>query len=292
MSELEIKRRQEYKRNRKKWIIIQLVAIILFAAISLGSFIGYNQMNRTHYIEYNESGNIDYKVQYLENEFFEEEWIGKDQSYISSLINGMTADFEYTLNTDSEDMGFNYSYSIDAMLLIADKDSGTPFYTVKENILPSTLSSATAGKPVKIRETVAIDYVKFNELAKSFVDTYGLQNTSCTLIVTLNVDILCSNTHFEQETTNTYSTALNIPMVDETFRIHRTSAAPEGEVKVLEYKSVADRDFFYISSLVALALAVIGTVVLLVGTAQFWRQQPAVASRSSYAVFSCSLPQS
>ena len=107
MSELERQRRKEYKQNRKKWMIIQFIAIVLLAAIALGSFLIYNRMNRTYYIEYTENGSIDYKVQYKENEFFDKEWIDKDQTYISSLINGMTADFIYRLNTDSSDLGFS-----------------------------------------------------------------------------------------------------------------------------------------------------------------------------------------
>ena len=114
MSELEIQKRQEYKRNRKKWIIIQIVAIVLLLATALGSFLGYRRMNRTHYIEYTEAGSIDYKVHYLDNSFFDSEWINKDQTYISSLTNGVTADFLYRLKEDSEDMGFDYTYRIDA----------------------------------------------------------------------------------------------------------------------------------------------------------------------------------
>ena len=35
MSEAERLRRQEYKRNRKKWILIQTVALILVGAFAL-----------------------------------------------------------------------------------------------------------------------------------------------------------------------------------------------------------------------------------------------------------------
>jgi len=103
MSELEIQRRKEYKRNRKKWMIVQVVAIILLAVIALGSFLIYNRMNRTYYVECIESSGIDYMVQYGNNGFFDEEWIGKDQAYISSLIEKMTAEFKYQLDADSKD---------------------------------------------------------------------------------------------------------------------------------------------------------------------------------------------
>ena len=68
MSEFEIEKRQEYVRNRKKWMIIQMIALALVAAIALGSFIVYDRMNRTYYIEYTENSKIDYRIQYIENE--------------------------------------------------------------------------------------------------------------------------------------------------------------------------------------------------------------------------------
>ena len=81
MSEIEIKRRQDYKRNRKKWILIQVIIIAVVCVIALTSFVVYDRMNRTYYIEYTENGSVDYKVQYVENNFFEEEWIGSGQSF-------------------------------------------------------------------------------------------------------------------------------------------------------------------------------------------------------------------
>ena len=91
MSESEILQRREYKRNRKKWTTVQLVAIFLLAAIALGSFMIYNRMNQTYYVECVESSSVEYQAQYSENPFFDNEWIGKDQTYISSLIKKMTA---------------------------------------------------------------------------------------------------------------------------------------------------------------------------------------------------------
>ena len=245
MSELDILRRREYKANRKKWMTIQIVAIILLAAIALGSFLIYNRMNRTYYIEYTEKGTIDYKVQYKENEFFDKVWIDKDQTYISSLIEGITADFGYRLNTDSSELGFSYQYKIDAKMVIASKDTGVPYYTYEENIFPPKETPAETSSNVKITETVSIDYVKYNEMAKSFVKTYGLENTaSCTLIVTLDVEILTSNKQFDKENKNRYTTSMNIPLVKDSFGIFASSSSPDGEVKVLEYQSIADRDMF------------------------------------------------
>ena len=265
MSELEIRRRQEFKQMRKKWTLIQLVAVIVLAAMALVSFLIYNRMNRTQYIEYTEYGNADYKVQYQENDFFEGEWQDKEQSYISSLVNGLTADFAYKLSTTSPEMKFNYKYSINAKLLIASKEKGTPYYTVEENIVPEKGGRVENKTAIEIKETATIDFNKFDEIARSFVDTYNLDNSaSCTLIVSLDVNTDCKNNGFADEHSLVYSTALNIPLATETFNIHRTSLSPENGIKVLEYTGVADRNFFLVWSISSIVAAAIVALVLLV----------------------------
>ena len=194
MSELEIQRRQEYKRNRKKWTLIQLTAIILLAIISLGLFIGYNRMNQTHYIEYKEAGSVNYKVHYKDNEFFEDEWIDMNQSYISSLTDGIKANFNYALGTGSSDMSFDYNYSINAKLVISKKDVGTPYYTYEEIILPTT-EAAVNGSSIKVNETVSIDYNKFDTIARNFITTYNLKNATAVLVISLNIGTSTGNAY-------------------------------------------------------------------------------------------------
>ena len=245
MSELEILRRQTYKRNRKKWSVVQLVAIAVLVAMALVSFLVYNRMNRTQYIEYTESGSIDYSVQYADNEFFPDEWIDKDQSYISALVEGMNAEFAYKLNTSSPEMKYDYKYSISAKLLIASRDKGTPYYVFEEVLVPEKGGRIENSDHLYVKEKLDIDFKKYDRLARSFVNTYGLDSSSSsTLIVTLNVRSECANNGFSQKNNIVYTTALNVPLAKDTFNIHRTSGSTEGEAKTLEYVGGANREFF------------------------------------------------
>ena len=70
MSEAERIRRQNYKRNRKRWILTQIVIIAIVASIALGSFLIYKRLDRTYYIEYTEQSSSNYEVHYKENMFF------------------------------------------------------------------------------------------------------------------------------------------------------------------------------------------------------------------------------
>ena len=128
MSEREILNRQQYKKNRKKWILIQTVALVVVAVIALGCFLTYNRLDRTYYIEYTEDSETDYQVVYQENEYFDDLIRGEDQTYIAHLIDHITADFQYQMNMDASSVSLDYSYNILAQLVVEDKDTGKPVY--------------------------------------------------------------------------------------------------------------------------------------------------------------------
>lgn len=255
MSELEIKRRREYKQNRKRWMIIQIIAIVLAGAIALGAFLIYDRMNQTYYIEYTESSKIDYRVEYRENAFFDELWQQGGQAYISYLIKGMEADFSYTMNMGATNVGFEYKHNVEATLLIADKDSGDTYYTFTDELVPLTQMGNRRSRGVAVAENVAIDYVKYNKIAKNFVETYNLKNASCTLIVTLNVEVVSTSDQFEQENENAYNTSLLIPLATDTFSTEVNTSVPENESKILAYKGADNRQLFYVTGIVASVLA-------------------------------------
>ena len=55
MSESEKKKRKSYKKNREKWIFAQSVIIaVVTVAILISALVTYN-LNKTYYIDYNES---------------------------------------------------------------------------------------------------------------------------------------------------------------------------------------------------------------------------------------------
>ena len=246
-------------------MLIQLVAIALLAVIALSSFLTYSIMNRTYYIEYREFSDIDYKVQYKENDFFEAEWIGADQVYISALVEQMTADFNYVLNTGSSDLDFTYRYKIDAKMVVANKEGDIPYYTVEENLHPLTQSTVKNTSDVKIDKSVDVDYVKYNEMANSFINAYGLKYVAtATLVVTLDVEILSSSKHFDKEARNVYSTSMNVPLAVDSFNVYATSISPAGEMKTLEYQDTNARNVFLVLGITTLALACLMAVALLV----------------------------
>ncbi len=255
MSESEKKRRQEYKKNRKKWILIQAAALALIFVLSLSSFLVYNRMNRTHYIEYTENGDVDYRVHLKENGFFEEEWVGKDQSYVSSLIDGMVADFSYELDMAADDVSFDYSYKIDAALVVADKETKDPIFCPVYSLVPSTKATVKSGNGVTVRESVYIDYNKYNDLASAFIDTYNLTHTTASLTVTMHVEVLGQSDAFEENAAGAYEVSLLVPLAAQTLSIEMTSTVPGEESKVLAYSQAINQNLFLVLGIVFASLA-------------------------------------
>ena len=262
MSEAERLRRQEYKRNRKKWIIIQSIALAVVLAIALTCFVVYDRMNRTYYIEYTETGEVDYKVFLKENQFFDKDYLGKEQSYVASLIRQITADFAYDLNMDASGVGFDYTYKIDAQLVIANKDSGDYIFAPVYELVPTTQKTANNGNCLEIDQSVVIDYNKYNALANEFINAYGLKSTTSTLVVTMTVDVLSSCEEFEDHNENSYFVALNIPLTEENFSIFSTSSTPESENKVLACSGAVNQNVFLTVAIVLLSIAVLLALLL------------------------------
>ena len=137
MSEQERRRRIAYKLRRKKWITAQSVIIVLIAIVIALSALTYNNLNQTYYVNYSENSSVDYKVYLLENDFFDEEYLGKDHSYVSTLIDYIDASFEYKLDMDASNVDYEYSYGIEAQLLIIDKQTSYPLYNPTTVIRPA-----------------------------------------------------------------------------------------------------------------------------------------------------------
>ena len=238
MSEAEKKRRLDYRNNRKKWIFIQIIAISIAAVLALGSFIAFFLLNKTFYIHYNESANVDYKVGVLEkNEFFTEDWLEPGKSYISDNTNNIVATFNYKMSMDESKAKFMYQYTIDAETVIIDKTSGRPF---AHNIEPEKLSQAegvtkSSRNEFEIHDQININFRYFNNRAKEYIERYGLKDGkyACTLAVTMKVSIISSSPDFEESGNNSYFMTMNIPLGQDTFDINISSSATNNTNKVI-----------------------------------------------------------
>ena len=264
MSEAEILRRQEYKKNRKKWIIIQGIAIAAALLIALISFLVWNNLNKSYEVEYKENSNVDYSVTYVENGFFAGEAEPENNAYVSTLIKDITARFKYDLDVGADNIGFDYDYRIIATLLVADKDTGRAILQPVETLIDGNRVSVANGNDVKINEAVTVDYVKYNAHANDFIETYGLKNVTSTLVVTLEVDLVSECKNLAESMSSSYSTSLNIPLTTQLVNIESTASAPAGQGSTLLCSAKVNPYFFFVSGIVFGVFAAILACVLII----------------------------
>ncbi len=244
MSEAEKKKRQRYKENRRRWIIVQIIILAVVAIAIAASAAAYTALSRTYYINYSEKSGVDYKVQYKPNSDYADEWQPEDQAYVAELISTVLADFEYELVMQTAGVDYDYVYSVDATLEVVDNTTGRVIFHPTDAIVEQKRFTESSGENLTINEEVSIDYPAYNDRAYNFINQYGLNNSTATLKVEMHVDVMGKSATFVGVSENSHTVALNIPLAAKTLDIEMTSSVPQGEGKVLASNNGANPVIF------------------------------------------------
>jgi len=262
MSEKEKKKRAAYRKNREKWIFVQsVIAVVLTLAVIISALV-YTQLRKQYYIGYREGGSIDYNVFLKENEFFEQDHLGKDQSYVASLIDKIIADYSYEIDMDTDDVNYRYSYTIKSRLEIIDNTSKVAIFNPERELISVQNKSQSSSSSLRINEIVVINYDEYNDLANRFLETYSLTSTTSNIVVTLEVDVLSDCNAFTGSAADTYTSELRIPLTTKTVNIKMTSAVPDEEAKMIACQRGAGSEVFKTTAIVLGVVDVLAVLLL------------------------------
>ena len=165
---------KSYKLKKKR--IIQMMIILL--ALGLVFFIaGHKKCSRIKYY-YRENNSVDYRVYLKENGYFDTQYLEKNKTYITSLIDYIDATFKYKINFDKEVSG-NLDYKIVATIEANKTNSETGNYWTKEyNITEVKTDKLDKVKSHDINIEQKIDYNQYNDLLNRFIYEFGIQADS------------------------------------------------------------------------------------------------------------------
>ncbi len=220
-----------HQAKRRKTIIIYLCFIIFFSALAVHFSFLYIENTKNYNVNYSENSNIDYKVYLKENNFFKENYLGKNNEYIASLINYINATFKYEMALDNKDADFTYKYKINAEVNVKGKNNS--LYNFNEELLETKEEKVTNQDKVTIEENINIDYNHFNDIVKSFVNTYGLNDSENTLTISMYVDIIGSCTDFKEDASNEKVISLIIPLTTKTMAVELSSDLVESKDNII-----------------------------------------------------------
>ena len=260
MSELEKIKRDEYQRKRKKFIWIQtlIVGILTLATIITSTLFISN--NKNAYVGYTEEGKVIYRAYLADNDFYEEEYLNGSHAYVASLINKMTADFSYDVKMEIDNVNFQYTYKIDAQLIVKDKASKTKIYDSFYEVLYEETSDSS-GDELKVRKLVEFDYQKFNKKADEFNRTYNLKNTENILLVKMTINVIGMCESFQNDNQDVYTITLSLPLMQTVVSPSVSATVPTGEQKII-VKDISSFENLKISAIVLGCLDLLATIIL------------------------------
>lgn len=249
----EVEEKRNEKQSKKIYIgyTTRLLTSIIIFSISLLAFVllinKSFEYRDSKYLDYKENQSIDYRVYIKDNEFYEEEYLGKDMIYVASIIDKISVDFNYDF-TIEEKTSVDFDYKIIAQLVFSNANSNTKYFEKEYTLLGSTHNTMTQDKKYSINENVEIDYNYYNELANKFKSSYGV-NTNSYLRVYLQIDKKdnASNVNINDSSINSIMIPLSEKDVEITFDAEDTSSKKQ---LLIDSAIIIDREMVVIEAIV------------------------------------------
>lgn len=246
------------KKRQVIWSLIGATALCFIFAIAF--LISYMNRSNDYYVGYDESSNINYKVHLKDNEFFNTKYLEENKQYIASLINYISADFQYKLALDEDNIEYKYSYRIEAKVNVVQTSTGNSLYTTSHELKKET-EKTTSTKNVTINESVNIDYNYYNELIKRFVNVYSLEDITSTLDINMYVNAVGTCESFESEEEKMSVITLSIPLTTKTVAIDLSNNLVNTENNVMQCKPKYDFSWITLFFTIIFSLTGIGLIV-------------------------------
>ena len=229
----EVKKMFEDSANNKRNIAIYICVIVLLSLAFIYFSVLFFHKTKHEYVNYVESSNIDYKVYLKDNDFYEKKYADKEKQYIASLIDYIDANFNYSIDTGKKNIDFSYSYYIDAVVDVREKNTNKSIYSYTDTLTENKIGYSEKENHININKSVKVDYNKYNNVIRKFVSTYSLSDTVSTLTINLHVKTIGSCQEFAEEKNNDSVVSLVMPLTTRTIAIDLTNDLAESNDNIL-----------------------------------------------------------
>ncbi len=181
------------KKKKKKikllWIIcLSIFFWFLFVLLGTNLIIKSLKVNGSEKLYFVEKGDVNYLVCLKDNNFFEDQCLNSNMSYVASLINNISLNFNYQFNGNIDDLINNVDYQVNAKLIIENIDTKAKYYEKEFELVSKTDDIVSNnGTLYDLNKNINVDYEYFNNIANSFKSQYGV-NSQSYLEVYLNIN--------------------------------------------------------------------------------------------------------
>ena len=235
--------------NNKKQANWFLYVVLFFISLTICLIFASKTISRKKAlpISYSQKGNVAYKVFLNKNDFYAEEYLDMNKSYVASLINYIDIDFNYAFSINSKTtMDFNYKIVGE---LVIENSHGNGRYFEKEYVLQDTkVGKLIQDKEKSIKENIKIDYAFYNQLANSFRSTYGV-DTNSYLTVYLLVEPK-TDKDLNYEINDSCKVLLKIPLSEKAIEINLDASNQNVSKQLITSPEVKFNVFFLVMELI------------------------------------------
>lgn len=201
----------------RKWFVYMMIPTLVMLVLTLFVLKGSMYSDKESVVNYNETGDIDYKVYLKDNSFYSDKYLGKDMQYVASLIDRININYKFDMKTDNN-LNFNYKYNIKADLLITDPNDNNKILYKKSNVLVSDKKNKGTLSNFMVNDSVNIKYDEYNSYVNAFKKTYALSVKS-KLIVTMEVTTEAKSKVLKEDFNKVNKLSLAIPLSEQTVDI-------------------------------------------------------------------------
>ena len=136
-------------------------------------------------------------------------------------------------------------YKIVATTDVRDEKNNNSIYKFSEDLVPETVRTFNSSTKLGINESIQIDYNKYNEIIKRFINVYALSDINSTVTINMYVSV-------EGVTTSTAPvSSIVIPLTTKTVAIDiQSNSVNATDISV--YKEIANKNNLYIAILTAI----------------------------------------
>lgn len=261
--------KKSYKFSKDVLRIIGLMVSGILVVLSLltlaKSFVPAQKIENL-ILSYNVSNSVDYRVNLLENDFYETPSLGKGELVPVAFIDDVEIDFSGYLSA-SKVVDMNYNYEITGEIVATAADNGKEgsagkIWTKNYTFVPMRAQTAS-GTGYNLAEKVIIDYQLYNDL----VNQYKLQ-ASVTMDVVMNVTLKVNANGIVdgKELNESNSVTVKIPLSVSTVMINSNAKEPDAKTLIDTQEIPASNNYVLLAiSLVILLGSVIASALLLKG---------------------------
>lgn len=247
------------KKRRKKHLLIAVsslvfLTIFIFSLMYINNNYSRFQNQDKELMNYQEKGNIDYKVYLKPNNYFSESYLPSGSQYITSVIKNINSNFIFALST-SEFVNVTYTYKAIAYLDVAEK-GGSNIWNKQYSLLDSVTITKENVKEIALDENIVIDYNQFNNYVTEFKKDYTIA-----INANLNVDFIIEINgimkDYDEKFSDYVELKMNIPLSEQTIKITTENNLSDNNIVEASPITENDRNFF--------VLAVLGCIISALG---------------------------